>query len=187
MSTLEDKHELEIVDENGDPVSSGPRKLVGEGTVIGKMAPDFALPDQNGQPVQLSKVCAQGPVLLAFYPRDFTAVCTKQLCNYRDNMAAFREFGLQIFGISSNPSNSHASFGSKYDFPFPLLSDADKSVAKEFGCTSLFMLGRVSRAVFIINKRRTILYRYVEPTILTRRTAQELVLLLADLRKNKFI
>lgn len=163
------------------------RQLEGEGAVIGKIAPDFLLSDQNGSSVRLSEACAKGSVLLAFYPRDFTMVCTKQLCNYRDNMSAFREFGLQIFGISSNPSNSHAKFGATYEFPFQLLSDGDKTVTKQFGCSSLFMGGGMSRAVFIINPKRIILYRYVEPTILTRRSAAELIAVLADLRKHNLL
>lgn len=178
-----------VDDDDGfaDAVTRQPTPLEGEGTVIGKVAPDFVLQDQNGVNVRLSDACARGPVMLAFYPRDFTLVCTKQLCNYRDNMSSFAGFGLQIFGISSNEGASHQKFGEAYKFPFPLLSDTDRSVGKRFDCTSLLMAGRVSRAVFIINRNRIILYRYVEPTVLTRRSATELVAVLRDLKKHGLI
>lgn len=155
-----------------------------EGTVVGKYAPDFELPDQFGNPVRLASLCRVGPLLLAFYPGDFTMVCTKQLCNYRDHLADFSTLGIQVVGVSPNPVFSHSKFAKKYDFTFKLLSDAKQTVARSFDIQSIFMLGKVSRAVFVINKRRMILYRYVEPTVLTHRAADELVRILTDLIKN---
>src|SRR5271170_7227000 len=127
--------------------------LTGAGKVIGKKAPDFKLKDHKGGEVVLSKVMSQAPTLLAFYPGDFTPVCTKQLCNYRDKMDQFQEFGIQIFGISKNPPESLLEFVKKYDFKFPLLSDPERTVAKLFGCTSMLMLGMASRALFIMNTK----------------------------------
>jgi thioredoxin-dependent peroxiredoxin len=161
--------------------------MEGQGVVIGKKAPDFTLKDHQGGTVTLSKVIPVAPTLLVFYPGDFTPVCTKQLCNYRDNFEDFNRFGIQIFGISPNDVQKHAEFAKAYEFPFLLLSDPGQQVAKSFGCTSLLMFGKVSRAVFMINTKGVILYRYVEPTSLTRRKADELVGILTDLKENKLI
>ena len=170
-----------------EPSQTSKAKLEGEGTVVGKRAPDFVLPDRDKAPVKLSEICAKGPALLVFYPGDFTMVCTKQLCNYRDNLAQFSELKIQIVGISPNEPRSHSEFAERYKFTFPLLSDPKRLVAKSFGCTSIFMAGLVSRAIFIVNKDRVILYRYVEPTILTRRSADELLAIIGDLRQNNLL
>lgn len=161
--------------------------MEGTGAVIGKLAPNFELADAEGQTVSLSKWCEKGPVLLAFYPGDFSLVCTKQLCNYRDNFEKFKDFGVQVIGISANPPREHKKFEEKYAFPFPLLTDPERQVAQRFGCTSVWMMGKVSRAVFILNKNRVILYRYVEPTTITHRSSQELLGILGDLKKANLI
>jgi thioredoxin-dependent peroxiredoxin len=161
--------------------------MEGTGTVVGKPAPDFALADADANTVRLSDACKKGPVLLVFYPGDFTMVCTKQLCNYRDKLSDFSEFGVQIIGISHNPSKDHKKFGEKYAFPFPLLTDPGREVAKRFGCASPWMLGKPSRSVFIINSKQVTLYKYVEPTTLTYRSGPELVGILKDLKKAKLI
>ena len=145
-------------------------------------APDFTLESDQGGKVTLSQLCKSGPVLLVFYPWDFTPVCTSQLCDYRDSMDRFSAFGLQIVGISSNSADSHKKFAHRHNFPFLLLSDPGKRMAKRFGCSSKMMLGMVSRAVFIIGKDMSILYRHVESTILSRRKAEELISVLLDLK-----
>jgi peroxiredoxin Q/BCP len=119
---------------------------------------------------------------MPFYPGDFQPVCTKQLCSYRDNVTSFIDFGVQIVGISKNSPEDHASFAEQYGFTFPLLSDPGHKTAKAYGCTSLLMLGGISRAVFIVGRDREVLYRYVEATVFTRRTAGELIEILAELK-----
>ncbi len=161
--------------------------MEGQGTIVGKVAPDFTLPDHLGNPVNLGAVCSAGPVLIVFYPKDFTKVCTKQLCNYSDNMAGFQELGVQVLGISHNAASSHSQFAKRFNFPFKLLTDVNHKVTRDFDCSSLFMFGAMSRAVFIVSAKRVILYRYVEPTVLTHRSAKELLQILKDLRTNKVI
>ena len=161
--------------------------LKGMGKVIGKKAHDFSLKDHQGGVVTLTSALKDGPILLVFYPGDFTPVCTKQLCTYRDRIEDFRKYGVQILGISANDPESHAKFVKEYDFPFLLLSDPEGETAKKYECQSFLMLGRVSRAVFIINSKGLILYRYVEPTILTRRKPEELIAILDDLKANKLL
>jgi len=158
--------------------------MEGLGLVVGKKAPDFELWSHLSRPVRLYEALKAGPTLLVFYPGDFTPVCTKQLCNYRDNLAEFAKFGLQILGVSKNSVAQHVEFAEKYGFPFPLLSDPGSQVARAFGCTTFLMLGRPSRAVFILNRQGMVLYRYVEPTSLTRRGAEELVKVCGDLKQH---
>ena len=154
---------------------------------MGDKAPDFTLESDQGGKVTLSQLCKSGPALLVFYPWDFTPVCTSQLCDYRDSMDRFSTFGLQVVGISSNSTDSHKKFVNRHNFPFLLLSDPGKRVAKRFGCSSKMMLGMVSRAVFIIGKDMSILYRHVELTILGRRKAEELISVLLDLKSDNQI
>jgi len=161
--------------------------MQGTGVVIGKKAPDFTLRDHMGEPFVLSRAYQESPVLLAFYPHDFSPVCTRQLCNYKDNIAEFQKFGVQIFGISGNTVEKHREFAKKYDFPFKLLSDPGNAVAKSYGCTSRLMLGNVTRAIFIVNKPGILLYRYIEPLTLTRRKAEELVGILGDMKSHDLI
>jgi len=162
-------------------------EMQGHGSVQGRRAPSFRLPDQQGRILELGVLLKDGPVMLVFYPGDFTPVCTKQLCNYRDHMGRFAHFGVQVVGISGNSVQSHGEFAEQYEFGFPLLSDPDRTAAKAYGCTSLLMLGGVSRAVCIVNRKGILLYRYVEPTSLTRRRADELVQVLEDLQSNALL
>ncbi len=156
-------------------------ELVGQGTAIGKRAPDFSLHDHNDKLISASQLWAKGPLMLVFYPGDFSPVCTKQLCSYSDQLPDFGGLGLTILGISDNSVAAHKSFVDKYKFTFSLLSDPNKRVAKLFDTTSLMMFGAVSRAVFVISRGGLVLYRYVEPTILTHRKPAELVAIVRDL------
>lgn len=157
------------------------------GMVIGKPALNFTLQDHTGGYIYLKDEVWKSPVMLVFYPKDFTHVCTQQLCDYRDNIDSFTKLGIKIFGISNNDRHSHSEFAQKHGFPFLLLSDPDNKVAKQYDCSSLFMLGNVSRAVFLLNRRQQILYRYIEPTTLTRRKSHELLQVIQQLRDNKLI
>lgn len=149
------------------------------------LAPDFHLKDETGQTVTLVSLTSRGPAMLVFYPGDFTPICTRQLCAYQENYEKFAEYGIQLAGISFNDERSHREFKDRYAFGFPLLSDPGKAVFRAYGVTSLFMLGGASRAVIIVSKAGEILYRYVEPTILTRRKPGELLDALEDLRRRK--
>lgn len=95
------------------------------------MAPDFALPDDQGRTVRLSSLRGK-PVVLVFYPGDDTPGCTKQLCEFRDTWAHLQASGVVIFGISPQSESSHRSFREKYHLPFPLLVDQGQQVAEIF-------------------------------------------------------
>ena len=94
---------------------------------IGTKAPDFTLPDQNGEMHSLSDYLGR-KVVLYFYPKDMTSGCTKQACGFGQLYPAFLEKGAVVIGVSRDSSATHKKFEEKYNLPFTLLSDPDKSV-----------------------------------------------------------
>ena len=98
---------------------------------VGTQAPDFTLPDQNGDMRSLSDYRGQ-KVILYFYPKDNTAGCTKQACSFRDLMPQFREKGAVILGVSKDSVASHKRFEEKYGLPFTLLADTEKEVIQAY-------------------------------------------------------
>lgn len=113
----------------------------------GTKAPDFTLPDQNGQPRKLSEYLGQR-VILYFYPRDMTAGCTKQACTFAELYPQFREKGAVVLGISKDSVASHKKFEEKYGLPFVLLSDPEKTVIQAYDVwKEKKMYGKVSMGV----------------------------------------
>ena len=99
---------------------------------VGTMAPDFALPDQNGTIRRLLDFRGQ-KVVLYFYPKDMTAGCTKQACGFGELYPQFREKGAVILGISKDTVASHKKFAEKYNLPFLLLADPERTVIEAYG------------------------------------------------------
>ena len=97
----------------------------------GTKAPDFTLPDQNGNSVSLSDFKGQ-KVILYFYPKDNTSGCTKQACGFAELYPLFREKGAVIIGISKDSVASHKRFEEKYGLPFTILSDEEKKVIQAY-------------------------------------------------------
>ncbi|CAI8166551.1 MAG: Putative peroxiredoxin bcp [Prochlorococcus marinus str. MIT 9215] len=91
---------------------------------IGDPAPDFTLPNQAGEPIQLSSLRGQR-VVIYFYPKDDTPGCTKEACNFRDLWEAFQSQDIQVLGISKDGAQSHAKFIDKHQLPFTLLTDSE--------------------------------------------------------------
>ncbi|HEY4088067.1 MAG TPA: peroxiredoxin [Bryobacteraceae bacterium] len=115
----------------------------------GSTAPDFELPDSTGAPVRLSALRGQ-PVVIYFYPKDDTTVCTKQACAFRDKLAEFESIGARVLGISDDSIASHAKFVAKYALPFTLLSDKGGAVRKLYGVQKRF--GVIpGRATYVID------------------------------------
>lgn len=100
---------------------------------IGTRAPDFTLPDQNGENHSLSDYRGQR-IILYFYPRDNTAGCTKQACAFGELYPQFREKGAVVLGVSKDSVASHKKFETNYGLPFTLLSDVDKAVIQAYDC-----------------------------------------------------
>ena len=98
---------------------------------IGTKAPEFTLPDQNGEEKRLSDYRGK-KVILYFYPKDMTSGCTKQACSFRDLYPQFREKGAVVLGVSRDTVASHKKFEEAHGLPFPLLSDPELSVIKAY-------------------------------------------------------
>ncbi len=106
-------------------------------------------------------------MVLLFYPRDNTPVCTRQLCSVRDHWSEYQATGAEIVGISADTVDSHREFAEKKKFPFKLLSDPHGDVIKKYGAKS-WIPGRAARAVVVIDKQGKIAYRKVEAISLLR-------------------
>ena len=99
---------------------------------VGDTAPDFSTVDDQDQAVKLSDLRGKR-VVLYFYPKDDTPGCTRQACGFRDIYAGLEELNSVVLGVSADDVQSHQAFKSKYSLPFPLLVDADHSIAEAYG------------------------------------------------------
>jgi peroxiredoxin Q/BCP len=124
---------------------------------VGDAAPDFELPGTGGKTYKLSDYRGR-KLVLAFYPGDFTAVCTKQFCSYRDQGEKLDQIGADVLGISPQSVESHERFTQEKSLNVPLLADEDKAVAKAYGVLAGPM---VRRAVFVIDEEGIIRHRKV--------------------------
>jgi len=131
----------------------------------GQPAPAFRLQDQNGH--WQSPADHRGRwLVLYFYPKDFTPGCTTEVCTFRDDVLKLRKAGADVVGISLDDVKSHAEFAQKYHVPFPLLSDADRKVATEYGVlTSHMGMHYAKRTTFLINPDGKVakVYQDVDP------------------------
>lgn len=117
----------------------------------GSSAPSFTLPDQDGTAVTLSALLRAGPLILYFYPADFTPGCTREACSIRDLHQQILATGLQVVGVSPQSPDSHRQFRERYALPFTLLSDVDKVAVKAFDVNGPLGFG-VRRATFLISQ-----------------------------------
>ena len=104
--------------------------------VIGKVAPDIALPASNGETVRLSDFKGKN-IVLYFYPKDMTPGCTTQACDFRDQHESFADLNAVIIGVSTDPMSRHEKFIDKYDLPFLLLADENQKLSEAFGVWKL--------------------------------------------------
>lgn len=144
---------------------------------VGDKAPDFTLSATGGRRVSLSDFLGQ-KVVIVFYPGDDTAVCTKQLNSYNNELDAFKNVGAQVLAISAQDMTSHEQFAGKYGFGFPLLSDPDKDVANLYGTVG--PLGFPRRSVFVVDSAGVVRYAHRAIAGLTFRPVEELVAALKD-------
>ena len=122
---------------------------------IGARAPEFTLPDADGQPTSLSNLLRDGPLILYFYPADFTPGCTREACQIRDLHAELDAAGLRVAGVSPQNPESHRAFRDKYKLPFTLLADVDRFVIRMYDVQGPLGFG-VRRATFLIDQSRHI-------------------------------
>ncbi len=130
---------------------------------VGSKAPDFTLMNQDRQPVTLSDERGR-PVVLAFFPAAFSSVCTKELCTFRDSLAKLNAAKAQVYGISVDTFFTLKAFQDQQKLTFPLLSDFNKEVIRQYGAFNEDMIGLkgiAKRAVFVLDKDGVIRYREV--------------------------
>lgn len=122
---------------------------------IGQAAPAFDLVSSTGKPVKLADFAGKKNVVLYFYPGDFTPVCTKETCGFRDMYAELESKDTEVIGVSVDSDESHRRFAEEYKVPFDLVSDKNKDLARAYGATSFVrdILGKTSRITFVIDKQ----------------------------------
>ena len=135
---------------------------------VGDRAPDFSLPDGDGNTVSLADLRGK-TVVLYFYPRDNTPGCTKEACGFRDRYADFHANNVVILGVSTDDATKHTKFSQKYNLPFPLLCDTDAELSTAYGVYGLKkFMGKefmgINRTTFVIDPDGNIakIYRKVK-------------------------
>jgi peroxiredoxin Q/BCP len=122
---------------------------------IGSRAPEFTLPDQDDRSISLSTLLSHGPLILYFYPADFTPGCTREACMLRDMHTEIQKVGLRVAGVSPQAPERHTEFRAQYSLPFILLADVEKFVIKMYDVNGPLGLG-VRRATYLIDQTRQI-------------------------------
>ena len=124
---------------------------------VGDKAPEFTAPADGGGKIKL-KVLRGKKVVLYFYPKDNTPGCTTEACDFRDNIALFAKQGVAVLGVSPDSVASHDRFKSKFDLPFPLISDPEHEIAEAYGVwKEKSLYGRkfmgIVRSTFVIDEQ----------------------------------
>ena len=122
---------------------------------LGGRAPEFTLPDQDDQSVSLSNLLRRGPLILYFYPADFTPGCTREACLMRDLHGELEQAGLNLAGVSPQKPATHRRFRDTYHLPYTLLSDVEKVVISMYDVRGPLGIG-VRRATYLIDQARYI-------------------------------
>jgi peroxiredoxin Q/BCP len=123
---------------------------------VGRPAPDFTLPATSGGDITLSRLKGK-TVVLYFYPKDETAGCTREACDFRDHTAELEKAGVVVLGVSNDDIASHARFKEHHRLPFPLLADPDARVSRLYGVYGMqsvagFPYTGISRTTFVIDR-----------------------------------
>jgi thioredoxin-dependent peroxiredoxin len=163
-----------------------PGGCVAKALDTGQIPPDFTLPGielTGGEATRSEYTLSEQrgrPIVLAFYPGDNTAVCTRQLCSYTSGLDSFTGFGATVWAISPQGLASHEQFARKYDLAFPLLADEGLTVARQYGIT----LGSAGlrRSVFVIDADSVLRWKHVTLVGLTFPTAETIAAQLASLK-----
>ena len=122
---------------------------------VGAVAPDFTSTSSTGETISLAAYRGKKNVVLFFYPGDFTPVCTKEACGFRDIYDELQGKDTEVIGVSVDSGESHQKFAKANNLGFPLLSDADKALATKYEANSGILsslIGRVSRVTYVIDK-----------------------------------
>ena len=131
---------------------------------VGAKAPDFTLMNQDRQPVTLSEQLKQGPVVLAFFPAAFSSVCTKEMCTFRDAASELNNVKATVLGVSVDTFFAQKAWADAQHLNFPLLSDFNKTVIRQYDVVNPDMIGLkdiAKRAVFVIDRNGVVRHREV--------------------------
>ena len=123
---------------------------------VGDTAPDFSAQDQHGRALTLGTLLDRGRLVLYFYPKDFTRVCTAQACTFRDASESLGELGANVVGVSGDAADSHQRFGAEHQVPFSLIADPERHIIKLYGA-SIPILNHTLRVTYVIDTNRRIL------------------------------
>ncbi|MCX6137307.1 MAG: thioredoxin-dependent thiol peroxidase [Ignavibacteriales bacterium] len=131
---------------------------------VGTKAPAFTLPAQDGKTYSLKDFKGK-KIVLYFYPKDNTSGCTREACDFRDNLSAFKKKGAVVIGMSSDSASSHKKFSEKHELTFTLLSDEDKAILTAYGVwKEKSMYGRkymgIERTTVVIDEKGIVTHIY---------------------------
>ncbi|HAS44641.1 MAG TPA: peroxiredoxin [Microscillaceae bacterium] len=118
---------------------------------VGDKAPDFTLASTAGSDFNLYNDRAGKPCIIYFYPKDFTPGCTAEACDFRDNIEFFKQFDIDVLGVSRDDVATHNKFKAKHNLPFELLADVDGGVTKAYKAT-LPLVGMSKRITYLLDK-----------------------------------
>ena len=118
---------------------------------VGDRAPDFSATAQDGSTIRLDDYLGRKALVLFFYPKDHSPICTKEACSFRDSYEQFVEAGAEVIGVSSDSAERHQAFAKQYQLSFPLISDREGALRKLFGVSSTLGL-LPGRATYVIDR-----------------------------------
>jgi peroxiredoxin Q/BCP len=143
------------------------------GVGVGDPAPDFSLTSSAGAPLSLSQFKGCSEVVLFFYPKDESLVCTAEACAFRDSFEAFREAGAEVIGVSADSDESHRRFAARHGLPFHLLTDRDGSLRARYGVPKT--LGLIpGRVTYLIDRQGIVRHIFVSQFQPARHVAEAL-------------
>jgi len=150
----------------------------GEPLTAGQPAPLLTVVTDEGKDLDLADVYAKGPTLVYFYPKADTPGCTAQSCNLRDNWDAVQAAGITVLGVSNDGVSAQAKFRDKYDLPFTLIADKDKSLGEAFGVQRTLF---VQRSAFLIKDGKVV---WADPRAKPATQSQDVLAAMAALTEN---
>jgi thioredoxin-dependent peroxiredoxin len=128
---------------------------------VGDVAPSFTLPDKDGNLVSLSDYAGIKPLVIFFYPYDYSKNCTREVCAFRDNYDRFQRAGAEVIGISSDPPESHRRFSAQFYLPYILLSDEGDKVKREWGVPDAFFGLIEGRVTYVLDHKSVVRNIYI--------------------------
>ena len=127
---------------------------------IGDILKPFKAIDQDGNEFDMTQLIGQKPLVIYFYPKNFTPGCTKEACDFRDNNQDFVDLGAEVIGISADSEKSHHRFATKYKLPFTLITDANGTIRRQFGVKKSLLGLLPGRETFVFDKHGVLVHRH---------------------------